>query len=225
MSITKLQVGLASALAVAGATGFVVQAETSAAMRDEASRLRRETEAIAGLRVENQKLATTAAEVNNLRADEMVLAQLRDEAATLKRQVQASTAVPVRAAAAPTSSSPTALSGPVYDISKLSQTPKAKFQARPNYPAELRTSGTEGQVVVDFVVDDKGNVQNAFAARSSQREFEAAAVDAVSKWKFVPGEISGASVNSHMQVPIVFTIAKPNAEGEMPAKSTSTFWF
>ena len=36
MSMTKLQVGFASALAVAGATGFVVQAESNAQLRQAA---------------------------------------------------------------------------------------------------------------------------------------------------------------------------------------------
>ena len=102
MSITKLQMGLASALAVAGATGFVVQAESSAAMRDEAARLRGEADAIVGLRLENRKLAATAAEVATLRTEERTLAQLQGEAAALKRQVQAAVAAPARAAAAPT---------------------------------------------------------------------------------------------------------------------------
>ena len=40
----------------------------------------------------------------------------------------------------------------------------------------------------------------------SQREFESAAVQAVSKWKFKPGRKGGRAVNTHMQVPIVFTL-------------------
>jgi protein TonB len=94
----------------------------------------------------------------------------------------------------------------VFDISMLDQTPVAKFQARPQYPFEMRRAGIAGEVVVDFIVDTNGDVQNAFALRSSQREFEAAAVQAVSKWKFKPGRKSGRDVPTHMQVPIVFTL-------------------
>jgi protein TonB len=61
-------------------------------------------------------------------------------------------------------------------------------------------------VVVDFIVDANGDVQNAFAVKMSQREFESAAVQAVSKWKFKPGKKGGRAVNTHMQVPIVFTL-------------------
>lgn len=94
----------------------------------------------------------------------------------------------------------------VFDISKLDQVPVAKFQARPQYPFEMRRSGVAGEVVVDFIVDSNGDVRNAYSARSSQREFESAAVQAVSKWKFRPGKKGGRAVNTHMQVPIVFTL-------------------
>jgi periplasmic protein TonB len=94
----------------------------------------------------------------------------------------------------------------VFDISMLDQTPVAKFQARPQYPFEMRRAGIAGEVVVDFIVDTNGTVQNAYALRSSQREFEAAAVQAVSKWTFKPGRKGGRDVPTHMQVPIVFTL-------------------
>lgn len=94
----------------------------------------------------------------------------------------------------------------VFDISMLDQTPVARFQARPQYPFEMRRAGIAGEVVVDFIVDTNGDVQNAYAIRSSQREFESAAVQAVSKWKFKPGRKGGRDVPTHMQVPIVFTL-------------------
>lgn len=94
----------------------------------------------------------------------------------------------------------------VFDLSKLDQIPVAQFQAKPQYPFEMRRAGIPGQVVVDFIVDTAGNVQNAYAASSSQREFEQAAVQAVMKWKFKPGRRQGRAVNTHMQVPIVFTL-------------------
>jgi protein TonB len=98
----------------------------------------------------------------------------------------------------------------VFDISKLDQQPVAKFQARPTFPFEMRRAGISGEVQVDFIVDTNGDVRNAFAAHSSQREFEAPAVQAVSKWKFKPGRKNGHAVFTHMQVPIVFTLSEDN---------------
>jgi len=98
----------------------------------------------------------------------------------------------------------------VFDPSMLDQQPVPQFQARPQYPFEMRRAGIAGEVLVDFIVDQEGNVQNAFAQRSSQHEFEAAAVQAVSKWKFKAGRKAGKSVPTHMQVPIVFTLNEDN---------------
>lgn len=94
----------------------------------------------------------------------------------------------------------------IFDISKLDQVPEAKYRVEPQYPFEMRRAGVTGDVTVDFIVDTNGNVMNAYAVKSSQREFEANAVTAVSKWKFKPGRKNGRNVNTHMQVPIVFTL-------------------
>jgi outer membrane biosynthesis protein TonB len=49
-------------------------------------------------------------------------------------------------------------------------------------------------------------VRNAFAVRSSNPEFIKPALDSVNQWKFSPGKVAGKDVNTHMQVPIVFTM-------------------
>jgi protein TonB len=105
----------------------------------------------------------------------------------------------------------TGLSGiEVFDITKLDQQPQPKFQSKPQYPFEMRRAGISGEVLVDFIVDTNGDVRNAFAAHSSQREFESAAVAAVSKWKFRPGRKNGHAVFTHMQVPMVFSLNEDN---------------
>ena len=94
----------------------------------------------------------------------------------------------------------------VFDISKLDQAPIPKFRAQPQYPFEMRRAGVEGTVIVEFIVDSKGDARNAFAVRSTQREFEQSAVQAVNKWKFRPGRKGGRAVNTRMQIPIVFKL-------------------
>ncbi len=98
----------------------------------------------------------------------------------------------------------------IFDPSMLDQQPIPQYQARPQYPFEMRRAGIAGEVTVDFIVDPEGNVQNAYALKSSQHEFEASAVQAVSKWKFKAGRKSGKAVPTHMQVPIVFTLNEDN---------------
>jgi periplasmic protein TonB len=100
--------------------------------------------------------------------------------------------------------------GEIFDLNKLDQIPSPTYQSKPIYPFEMRRAGITGQVVVGFIVDSTGAVQNAYAVSSTQREFEAAAIQAVSKWKFNPGRTGGRSVNTRMQVPIVFSISDDN---------------
>lgn len=97
--------------------------------------------------------------------------------------------------------------GGIFDLSSLDQRPVPRFQARPAYPTEMRRAGVNGDVVVEFVVDADGNVRDAFAVRSSHREFEAEAINAVLKWKFRPGKKGGVAVATRMRVPIPFTLA------------------
>lgn len=94
----------------------------------------------------------------------------------------------------------------VFDIASLDQQPVPRVRIQPQYPFEMRRAGVTGEVTVDFIVDSNGDVQNAYAIKSTQREFEQPAVQAVSKWKFKPGRKGGRNVNTHMQVPIVFTL-------------------
>jgi RNA polymerase sigma factor (sigma-70 family) len=200
MSMTKLQVGITSALALAGATGFVLQAESNTALRNDVASLRQENAALAPLQAENQKLVSTAKEVADLRDDDAALAKLGDEAVALKLQLQQ------RSQAADA-----AASEAIYDPSKLDRQPQPKSQARPEYPFEMKRAGIEGDVTVDFIIGKDGNVRNAYALKSSRPEFEAEAVGAVSQWKFLPGRKGGQDVNTHMQVPIVFSLNKgPN---------------
>ncbi len=101
--------------------------------------------------------------------------------------------------------------GVTFDPSMLDQQPVARHQARPVYPADLRREGIEGSAVVDFIVDTDGNVRNATAIRSTNPEFGASAVSAVSRWIFTPGRKANRAVFTHLQVPIEFTLEKPNS--------------
>ena len=90
--------------------------------------------------------------------------------------------------------------------SGFDQVPSVLFEAPPQYPFELHKLGKTGSATVDFVVTSQGNVANAFAIAATEPEFGQAAVAAVSRWKFKPGLRHGVAVNTHMQVPVYFTL-------------------
>ena len=126
-------------------------------------------------------------------------------AVTTRLQVPIVFSLGERAAVAPAIPSGP-LSGETFDVSNLDQIPRPRFQARPIYPVEKRTKKISGEAVVDFIVDTQGDVRNAFALRNTHPAFGEAAVEAVAQWKFQPGLKGGRVVNTHMQVPIVFTL-------------------
>ena len=84
--------------------------------------------------------------------------------------------------------------------------PIPTFQGRPSYPFAARRAGRSGEVQVSFTVDVLGKVINVRAVSSSSKEFEAAAVAGVEKWKFRPAMKSGKTIEYHAQLPIVFSM-------------------
>ncbi len=234
MSMGKAPMGVTGALLVAGATGFILQHREHAALRAELAALGREAQVVAEVAAENQRLARRAAEVADLRADDARLAQVRDEAAALQARLRAEAAERERAEAAARARAP--FTGEVYELSRLDRTPAPQFQARPEYPEELRRLGVTGQTVVEFVVDAEGAVREAKAIRSAVKtppgaagelseramaeKIEAAAMAALGKWKFRPGEKDGKQVPTRLQLPLVFTLG--SADTPRPAP---TFWF
>jgi protein TonB len=98
------------------------------------------------------------------------------------------------------------LSGPV-DLRYLDRVPRARLQPAPVYPSDMRKNGTEGTVVVEFLVDEAGNVYHATVLSATVPGFEEAALRAVARWKFEPGYRNGHRVRFRMSVPLVFLIA------------------
>jgi TonB family protein len=212
MSITKLQLGLAGAVAVAGATSYVVQAQQREQLQAELEQLRTQETAITVLRQENEQLSREAVEASDLRRDDAELARLRDEADALR--------VKLLAAARSQDANAT-----IYEVNQLDQLPAPSTRVPPVYPTEMREAGIGGEVLVDFIVDVNGEVKNAFAKKSTHREFEAAAVEAVSKWVFRAGRKNGRQINTHMQVPIVFSPRSGAESGTPQPVPNPNGWF
>jgi hypothetical protein len=104
MSLSKLQIGMAGALAVAAATGLVIQGHRIAGLRSEIANRQQQNQEVVSLQIERQRLMATAVEVAALRQDDVALAQLRDEATALQVTLQKVTQMnAAKRAATPTS--------------------------------------------------------------------------------------------------------------------------
>lgn len=85
--------------------------------------------------------------------------------------------------------------GNLFNIGDLDQQPVARVRQAPAYPYEMRRNGINGTVVVEFIISTDGDVIQTQVIKSSHREFEMPALQAVQKWKFKPGRRRGQVVN------------------------------
>lgn len=83
----------------------------------------------------------------------------------------------------------------LFNIGDLDQQPVARVRQAPTYPYDMRRAGINGTVVVEFIINTEGDVIQTQVVRSSHREFEMPALQAVQKWKFKPGRKGGRVVN------------------------------
>lgn len=78
---------------------------------------------------------------------------------------------------------------------------------RVTYPELARAAGIEGRVVVQFVVDENGDVIDPRVIRGIGGGCDEAALDAVRGVKFTPGTQRGRNVAVQFQLPIVFRLS------------------
>lgn len=94
----------------------------------------------------------------------------------------------------------------LFDINNLDQRPVARVQPGPQYPYEMSRAGISGDVVVEFIINSNGDVIDTRVVRSSHREFEIPAMQAVQKWKFKAGRKGGRPVNVRASQLIEFNL-------------------
>lgn len=216
LSMTKIQLGVTGVVALLGAGGLVVQQNSAARLRAELQSLRSESAPAVELRAANERLSRDAAEARRLRADDAELVRLRDEAAALTKNFEllaqaeaakqrAREAALQAASRARENEANRVVAQPTGD--KADRLPQVSFRLPPQYPADMRKAGIGGTVVVSFIVDAQGQVQDVFPVKSTRPEFEAAAVEALKLWQYEPGIKGGRHVNTRMQQPITFTLA------------------
>jgi TonB family protein len=85
------------------------------------------------------------------------------------------------------------------------QPPKILHQTPPRYPADANRRRIQGQVLVEFLIDEQGRVAHA-EARESIPALDAAAVATISAWRFEPAQIGGKPIIILAQAPVRFRI-------------------
>ncbi len=96
----------------------------------------------------------------------------------------------------------------LFDLKDLDSAPTPVFQPVPVFPAMLKREVREATVLVEFIVNTKGKVVEAYVVEASYRGFEDAAIAGVSRWQFRPGLKGGRPVNTRMRVPLMFRVVE-----------------
>jgi protein TonB len=95
--------------------------------------------------------------------------------------------------------------GPIVPVLDYDQGPRLLRQARPEYPHDAFTKKIEGVVVVEILIDDTGRVARMRIVQSVPL-LDAAALDAVRQWIFLPAVRHGRPVATIAVAPVRFTI-------------------
>lgn len=81
------------------------------------------------------------------------------------------------------------------------------LQAKVKYPEVARRAHVEGRIIVQFIVDENGNVRDAEVLRGAGAGLDEEATRVVmEEAKFIPGHQNGRAVPTRMSLPIVFKL-------------------
>jgi protein TonB len=99
--------------------------------------------------------------------------------------------------------------GPYMEFQVEKRVEKIGSEA-PEYPSSLKASGVEGQVLVQFVVNESGRYESGTLKilNSSNPAFSAAVKDALPRMRFSAAQIGGRKVQQLVQMPFQFHLTK-----------------
>ncbi len=113
---------------------------------------------------------------------------------------------------------PQARGGDPQTLGLKQQPPKLVQQVNPVYPAEAKEKGIQGKVILDAVINEKGDVTEVRPHTGTEKEaatvaeqpdplLAKAAIDAVKQWKYEPyKDESGKIVSVRFSVTINFKL-------------------
>jgi len=101
----------------------------------------------------------------------------------------------------------TAFDTGVFELSEIDQAPQPTMRLKPLYPAAARMRGLTGAVVLEFTVDTDGTTRDIAVLESEPPDvFDAAAVRAVTRWRFRPGRRQDVAVAVRVRQRVAFEL-------------------
>jgi len=89
---------------------------------------------------------------------------------------------------------------------RIGSAPVPIYQPEPQYTEEARQAGIQGAVILGIVVDENGQAQAIRVSRSRDPGLEKKAIEAVSAWRFRPGQKDGKPVPVQASVEVNFRL-------------------
>lgn len=83
----------------------------------------------------------------------------------------------------------------------------ASIQKCVNYPEMARKAGIEGRVIVQFIVNEQGDVEQPSIVRGIGGGADKEAIRCVEEAEFVPGQQRGNPVRVQFSVPVVYNLS------------------
>lgn len=94
----------------------------------------------------------------------------------------------------------------IFNIADLDRQPTPIFQAPPNIPPALRQAGERVEMMIEFIINNKGDVVDVRILETTNYKFNDVAASCVLKWRFKPGMKKGRSVASRVHQPMIITV-------------------
>ena len=96
--------------------------------------------------------------------------------------------------------------GGAYRIGGGVSSPSILYKVEPEYSEEARKAKFQGTVVIQLVVDEKGNPRDMKVIRPLGLGLDQKAIEAVEKWRFRPGQKDGKSVAVFATIEVNFRL-------------------
>lgn len=93
-----------------------------------------------------------------------------------------------------------------YRIGNGVSSPVLVSEVKPIYPADAKREKVQGTVRLEGIVETTGGVTSITVKKSLDPRLDAAAVKALSQWRFKPGEKEGKPVRVWVPVEMSFTV-------------------
>ena len=95
-----------------------------------------------------------------------------------------------------------------FELSGLDKIPRRLNNVKIKYPADMLRRGIEGEVRLNVIIDEQGNLEVESVASSTDKKFETSAIASASKFKYEIPLRDGKPVRAKFVLPIPFKILK-----------------